>query len=190
MVTAAVFFADGFEEVEAITPCDLLARAGVDVTTVGVTGKEVKGAHGGVIRLQTQATLAEILKAGKTYDVLVLPGGLPGAQTLADTPELVQLLKDQKAAGRYIAAICASPALTLHGRGVMDPSQKGVCFNAMGSQMGGNYIADESVKSHVDGKIITSRGPGTAMDFGLTIIKTMIGESKAKEIAGNLLYDY
>eukprot|EP01057_Protomagalhaensia_wolfi_P002473 Protomagalhaensia_wolfi_Nauph_80__2472@NODE_2641_length_1031_cov_899_898185_g1978_i1_p1_GENE_NODE_2641_length_1031_cov_899_898185_g1978_i1NODE_2641_length_1031_cov_899_898185_g1978_i1_p1_ORF_typecomplete_len190_score48_78DJ1_PfpI/PF01965_24/2_7e35ThiJ_like/PF17124_5/1_1ThiJ_like/PF17124_5/3_1e05Catalase_C/PF18011_1/9_5e06_NODE_2641_length_1031_cov_899_898185_g1978_i1160729 len=187
MPTAAIFFADGFEEIEAVTPCDVLARAGFEVTVVGVTGSEVKGAHKGV-KLHADITIDQAKT--KVYDVLVLPGGMPGSKHLAESADVVEMAKKQKAEGRWVAAICASPAMTLHQKGVMDASQKGVCYTAMGKDMGGNYLSDEKITTHVDNKIITSRGPGTAMEFALTIVKLVAGESKAKEVAGALLYPH
>eukprot|EP01055_Gregarina_sp_Pseudo9_P002447 Gregarina_sp_Pseudo_9__2446@NODE_2733_length_893_cov_428_370023_g2500_i0_p1_GENE_NODE_2733_length_893_cov_428_370023_g2500_i0NODE_2733_length_893_cov_428_370023_g2500_i0_p1_ORF_typecomplete_len190_score43_83DJ1_PfpI/PF01965_24/5_1e35ThiJ_like/PF17124_5/0_43ThiJ_like/PF17124_5/1_1e06Catalase_C/PF18011_1/1_3e07GATase_3/PF07685_14/0_025LDcluster4/PF18306_1/0_037_NODE_2733_length_893_cov_428_370023_g2500_i0110679 len=187
MPSAAVFFADGFEEIEAVTPCDVLTRAGFTVTVVGVTGAEVKGAHKG-LRLKADKELSQV--TSETFDVIVLPGGLPGAKHLADSAQVIEMLKAQKSAGRWIAAICASPALTLHKKKIMEASQKGVCYTAMGKEMGENYIADEKVTTHVDGKIITSRGPGTAMEFSLTVAKHIVGEAKAKEVANALLYHH
>lgn len=184
--SAGVLFADGFEEIEGLTSADILVRAGFKVDHVGVTGNSVTGAHG--IKIQTALTIQEAAK--KSYDVVVLPGGMPGASNLAENQEVIKLLKAQQTNGKWIAAICASPVVVLVKKSIMGDA-KGVCYPAMEKDMG-DYLITSKDDCHVDTqhKIITSKGPATAMSFGLCIVKHILGQSKAQEVADALLYKH
>lgn len=175
-----VFFADGFEEVEALTTVDLLRRAGEVVRMVSIMGrKNVTGSHN--ISVDCDMVFEEI---GKTADLLVLPGGLPGTDHLRAHRELNHLLMEQYNDGRLLAAICAAPSVFaglnfLKGRkatsypGCVDPS---LC---------GEYVEDAVA---VDGNIITSRGVGTAIPFALALIGVLEGQEEADKIAASIVY--
>ena len=175
-----VFFADGFEEVEALTTVDLLRRADEDVRMVSIMGrKTVTGSHN--ISVECDMVFEEI---GRTADLLVLPGGLPGTNYLREHRELNHLLMEQYNDGGLVAAICAAPSVLaglnfLKGRkatsypGCVDPSQ---C---------GQYV-EEPVA--VDGNVITSRGVGTAIPFALALIEVLEGREKADQIADSIVY--
>ena len=132
--------AEGFEEIEAITPVDVLRRLDVDVTVASLDGLVVKGARG--ISVQADTTLAEV--AGRTFDLIVLPGGMPGAANLAASSLLGDMLKKQRAEGRMIAAICAAPAVVLHPLGLLG-DEKTSCYPAFQRRL------DEVVAGHVHG---------------------------------------
>ena len=110
MKKAIVFLADGFEEVEALTPVDYLRRAGVEVTVAGVSKTEITGSHG--IKVNADAALSDSL-LGEKYDAVIAPGGMPGAANLAATPLVEKLFKDAESRGAVIAAICAAPVVVL-----------------------------------------------------------------------------
>jgi 4-methyl-5(b-hydroxyethyl)-thiazole monophosphate biosynthesis len=163
--------AQGCEELEAVTIIDLLRRAGISVTSAGLDAQPVKASRGTV--LLADATLDQVLT--QDFDMIVLPGGQPGADHLRDDPRIQQLLKRQAAADRYVAAICAAPR-ALAQAGLLD-GKRATSFP--GSLEGSpaedvHYLTDPVV---VDGKLITSRGPGTAMDFALTLIELLLGRA-------------
>jgi 4-methyl-5(b-hydroxyethyl)-thiazole monophosphate biosynthesis len=177
-----VHLADGFEEVEALTPVDLLRRAGIDVETVSVMGRlNVRGTHG------VEVT-ADILFEDADYDhcdMIVLPGGSIGADNLRAHEGLTEKLLSFANQGRRIAAICASPAVVLGSLGILS-GRKATCYPGIEDEMVGAFpTAGNAVK---DGNIITSRGPATAMDFALAIIEELAGQDKRNEIATDLLY--
>ena len=179
MTTALLVLAPGFEEIEAVTPIDVLRRAGVEVVGAGVEGTRVEGAHGIVIEADT--TLADAPEA----DVLILPGGLPGAQHLRESPAVQARLEAQRAAGKRIAAICAAPALALTPSGVLDGKQA-TCYPGFEERFGETttFRADRVV---VDGDLTTSRGPGTALEFALSLVEQLVGPDKAAALRDGML---
>ena len=185
-----VLLAEGFEEVEAVTPIDYLRRAGFEVTVAAI-GKEllVCGAHG--LKLSADTFLAAVLKEGKAWDGVVIPGGLPGADNLAASEEVGALIKELNQAGKLVAAICASPAWVLSPLGIL-AGKKFCCYpgaeqkvlSPASASPGAKWIEDKVV---VDGNIITSRGPGTAGEFALAIVAKLAGEEEAKKQRKQLL---
>jgi 4-methyl-5(b-hydroxyethyl)-thiazole monophosphate biosynthesis len=177
-----VFLADGFEEVEAVTPVDYLRRAGIEVTAVSVSGsRTVTGAHG--LPVVAGAIIAD-LPADAAWDVLVCPGGMPGASNLAASAALVSLLKAQAGAGRLVAAICAAPAVVLAPLGLLR-GRRFTCYPGMeGSVSGAQWSADKVV---TDGNIITGRGAGTAGLFAEAIIERVLGRTEAEKVAEAVL---
>ena len=182
MSKACVFFADGFEEVEALTPVDLMRRAGIDVTTVAVGGGlGVKGSHGIEI---TADILFEDMDFGDT-DMLVLPGGMPGTLNLMNHKGLTALLDDFNSRGRKLAAICAAPSV--FGKlGLLD-GREAVCYPGFEKELG-NARIPENVTFVTDGNITTSRGAGTAMDFALELIRILEGEDTSAKIGNSVIY--
>jgi 4-methyl-5(b-hydroxyethyl)-thiazole monophosphate biosynthesis len=180
---ALVFLADGFEEVEAVTPIDYLRRAGITVTTVSVDKTKIilTGAHG--LQIFTDFRVAE-LPEGTEWDVLVCPGGMPGASNIAASAPTCALLKAQAAAGRWIAAICASPAVVLFPLGLLQ-DRRFTCYPGMEDQVSGAHWLPDPVVT--DKNIITSRGAGTAGLFAWTIISQVLNQEKADAVADSVL---
>jgi 4-methyl-5(b-hydroxyethyl)-thiazole monophosphate biosynthesis len=184
---AVVFLAEGFEEVEAVTPIDYLRRAGVEVTVAAAgSGEIVTGSHG--IPIKTSASLGDLVKQGgavsASWDAVVLPGGLPGANNLAASEALGSFLKEMAASGRWVCAICASPAVVLAPLGVLK-GKKFTCYPGMEKAVSGAYWSEDRVV--IDGNIITSRGAGTAGNFAAAIIEKLISEEAAEKIAQSVL---
>ena len=180
MASVLVPLAQGCEELEAVTIIDLLRRAGIEVVTAGLDAQPVRGSRGTV--LIADVTLDEVLD--RDFDMIVLPGGLPGADHLERDARLRALITRSSSAGRYIAAICAAPKV-LASAGLLDnriaTSFPGVLDAA--DVPGLSYREDAVVQ---DGKIITSRGPGTAMDFSLTLIENLVGKDKRDQVESAL----
>ena len=185
-----VLLAEGFEEVEAITPIDYLRRAGVEVTVAAVNkDPTVKGSHG--IQVVPDASLDDLAGAGKldpsSWDAVVVPGGLPGADNLAASKPAGVFLKGMAKAGKLVAAICASPARVLSPLGIL-AGKKFTCYpgeekNASPSS-GAEWKEDRVV---IDGNLVTSRGAGTAGEFAAAIIGELIGAEEAKKLADKVL---
>jgi 4-methyl-5(b-hydroxyethyl)-thiazole monophosphate biosynthesis len=180
MATVLVPLAQGCEELEAVTIIDLLRRAGITVVTAGLDDKPVKASRGVVLIPDT--TLGAALE--QHYDMVVLPGGQPGADHLNSDMRIREIVKKTNDAKRLVAAICAAPKVfasmgMLIGRRVT--AYPGVLDNM---NVPGMRITGEAVT--VDGGIITSRGPGTAMDFALTLIEKLLGTEKRAEVERGL----
>ncbi len=178
--TVLVVLADGFEEIEAITPIDVLRRAGLDVVVAGVGKREVTGAHD--IAVETDLMLEQYQGAP---DAVVLPGGMPGAENLNKSEALKDLLQKMKKSGKLIAAICASPAVVLAPNGILD-GKKATCFPGFEDQLGPKvkFLTDRVV---ADGQVITSRGPGTAMEFSLQLVSHLVSAEKAEQLAQKMV---
>jgi len=190
MKNAIVLLAEGFEEVEAVTPIDYLRRAGISVTIVAVSDSaadgslSVKGARG--ITVNADALLYDILRQGQTaaYDAVIIPGGMPGAANIAASKEAGTLIKEMAAAGKFVCAICAAPAVVLAPLGLLS-GKKFTCYPGMEEKVSNGKWTDERVA--IDGAIITSRGAGTAGAFAVAIIGQMLGEAAGEKIAGAVL---
>jgi 4-methyl-5(b-hydroxyethyl)-thiazole monophosphate biosynthesis len=177
-----LFLAEGFEEIEAISTIDILRRGGLEVVTVSVTGKNrVTGAH--QIPVVADKLFDETdFSAGQ---MLVLPGGMPGAKNLNAHAGLKALLKQYAAEGKKIAAICAAP-LVLGGLDLLQGKKATAYPGFEDTLRGANYVEDKVVK---DGNIITGRGPGFAFDFGLALVAELQGKNKAGEVSTGLLLE-
>jgi 4-methyl-5(b-hydroxyethyl)-thiazole monophosphate biosynthesis len=181
MASVLVPLAQGCEELEAITVVDLLRRAGIDVVTAGLDDRPVRASRGSV--LLADMSLEQALQGD--YDMVVLPGGLPGADHLDNDERVHDLLKSMAGSGGYTAAICAAPKVLARAgllQGKRATSYPGAF--APESVPGLEYV-DQAVVT--DGKVITSRGPGTAMDFALELIETLAGREKRDEVEAALL---
>lgn len=180
MASVLVPLAPGCEELEAVTVVDLLRRAGIEVTTAGLDGQPVKASRGTVLVPDTHldAVLAN------TYDMVALPGGLPGADHLNADPRIHALLHRQAAEGRYIAAICAAPKV-LASAGLLD-GKHATSFPGALEGIAVNDLHYEEKPVVEDGRIITSRGPGTAMDFALTLVERLAGREARDRVEGPL----
>jgi 4-methyl-5(b-hydroxyethyl)-thiazole monophosphate biosynthesis len=179
-----VFLANGFEEVEAITPIDYLRRAGIEVCTVSIgPDRTVTGAHG--IPVLADTTLRELAKPAAAWDGVLLPGGQPGASNLAASREVGALLKEFAASGKWVCAICASPAAILAPLGLLQ-GRRFTCFPGMEKGLaGGGQWSDAPVVIH--DHIITSRAAGTAGLWAAAIIGKLLSDGEAQKIASSVL---
>ena len=176
-----VFLANGFEEIEALTPVDLLRRAGKEVRVVGVGGKVITGSHG--IAVQTDITAAEIV-LGNDLEMIVLPGGMPGTLNL-EKNEIVQTAIDFCAdRGLYIAAICAAPSILGH-KGMLN-GKNAIAYPGFETQLTGANVTAHSVVQ--DGNIITAQGAGAAVAFGLKRVEVLVDARKAQAISDGICY--
>ena len=171
----AVLFANGFEEIEALTPVDILRRAGLKVVTVGVTGKTVTGSHG--ITYTADTTVADF--PNEKIDLLILPGGMPGTKNLDENPFTDEILQKTQNDGGRISAICAAP-MVLGKRGLLK-NKRACCYPGFE-----NYLIGASVTSNdvvTDGLITTARGMGVALDFSLRLLALLTDEKTALDMA-------
>ncbi|MBQ7474667.1 MAG: DJ-1/PfpI family protein [Clostridia bacterium] len=180
-----VLLADGFEEVEAICPIDVLRRGGIGVRTVGVTGREVRGSHGLILRADLSADEAVAAARREPPEMLVLPGGMPGTRNLdawAGTDEMIAAVE---AGGGFLAAICAAPSV-LGKRGKL-AGRRACCYPGFEDMLKGAEVSNDPVTR--DGKIVTSRGAGCAMKFALALLAALKGEAAAEETAKAVIYE-
>ncbi|CAD7851870.1 MAG: DJ-1/YajL/PfpI superfamily, includes chaperone protein YajL (former ThiJ), parkinsonism-associated protein DJ-1, peptidases PfpI, Hsp31 [Olavius algarvensis Gamma 1 endosymbiont] len=176
MIRVLIPLAEGCEELEAVTVIDLLRRAEIEVVTAGLAAGPVRASRNTVLVPDT--SLAAVMD--QTFDMIVLPGGLPGAQHLDQDERIHALLERQRAADRFTAAICAAPKV-LAGAGLLDGKSATNYPGAVAPEdFPGVALVDAPVV--VDGKVITSRGPGTAMDFALQLIESLVGKAKRDEV--------
>lgn len=181
MKEIALFLAEGFEEIEALTVADLGRRAGLTVDTVSVTGQAyVTGSHG--ISVRADLLWEEMDKPG--YRALVLPGGMPGTKNLEAHQDLMALVDAYYREGRYVAAICAAPSILGH-RGILR-GRSACCADGFEDQLEGARVTRNKVE--LSENVITSRGMGTAIPFGLTLTALFSGKEKAEELAGRICY--
>jgi 4-methyl-5(b-hydroxyethyl)-thiazole monophosphate biosynthesis len=175
-----VAVADGIEELEAIAIIDCLGRAGAEITVASVNKIQINTCR--KVKITADCLIGDCL--GKTYDLLALPGGMPGAEHLRDSKELAEMLKKQKDAGRLYAAICASPAVVFEYQGLL-AGKKATCFPAMAEKLKNKEAANQRVV--VDGNCITSQGPGTAIEFAIKLVEILFGSEKTRAIAKTML---
>ena len=182
MKKACVILAEGFEEVEAITPIDYLRRAGVEVTVLGVGGTSIRGSHD--IRVEAEAALDEG-SAAKAWDCVVVPGGGVGARNIAASREAVALIRAQAAAGGLVAAICAAPAVVLHGGCNLLQGRRFTGYPGTEAQVtGATFVPDRVV---IDGNLVTARGAGCAGEFARSIVAILVGKEAAADLASKVL---
>jgi protein deglycase len=173
---ALLILADGFEEIEALTPADILRRADISVTTAAVNQLKVTGAHKIIVIAD------KILDKNDTqYDICILHGGTPGVANLAASPLVKSIVTTMYRDGKYIAAICAAPARVLAPLGILD-GKKATCFPGCETNFSPSttYLEQDVV---IDGNIITSRGAGTSIAFALAIVEQLRGKEIADKIS-------
>lgn len=171
--------AQGTEEMEAITIIDVLRRSGTKVVVASVDDITIKASQG------TEFKAEKLIKdcMDEQFDLIVLPGGIPGAMNLRDSEELGTLLKRQAAENKMYGAICASPAIVLHHHGLVTPGNV-TCHPGFVDQIdNGNILEDKVV---VDGNCVTSRGAGTACDFALKLVELLYDNEKKKQVMQGL----
>ncbi len=181
MPRALVLLATGFEEVEAVTVINLLRRAGVVVDVAALGERIVKGAHD--ISLTADSVLPRDLASLAAFDLVVLPGGMPGTRHLAEDPRVAALLTAAHAAGKWIGAICAAPSV-LGAAGLL-AGRRATCFPGFEEQCHGAMLSTDPVV--VDERIITSRGVGTAIPFALALVRALQGAAAAESLAAKIL---
>ncbi len=174
-----VLLAEGFEEVEFVTIVDVLRRASVDVAIVGLEAGPIDGSHG--IRIMPD-TLVDNITANQ-FDGVVVPGGYPGFVNLGEDERVLKLLRDMNLSGKYIAAICGAPAV-LSKAGVIRDEKVTIHPGVKDQLVNGSYVDQRVV---VDGRIVTSQGPGTAMEFSLKLVELFAGKAKMEEVKDDIL---
>ena len=175
-----IILGKGFEEAEALVPCDLLRRAGVEVRLAGIGGLDITGSHGITVRADCVAETADFLDA----EMLVMPGGLGGVASIRASETVLSAVRALHEKERFIAAICAAPTV-LAELGITD-GKKATCYPGMESEMGSASMQDAPVVQ--DGKLITGRAAGASFDFALALITALRGEEAAKKVAAGIVY--
>ena len=175
-----MFLANGFEEVEALCPLDLLRRAGLEVTTVGVGGESVCGSHG----ISVACDIPDTHFRDAAPDMIILPGGMPGTKNLDASPVVESAIRAALRKDSYIAAICAAPMI-LGKRGLLR-GKEAICFPGFEKYLEGATISNEKVV--LDGKILTGIGMGASHDFGFKMIEIFKGKETADKLCGSVLY--
>ncbi len=174
MIKALVCLAQGFEETEAIVPIDILRRSGIQVDVAGVDSTEIISSHN--IKIVCDI---EISQAQETYDVIVLPGGMPGSSNLANSFEVIRRVINTSQNG-FVCALCAAPAVVLANTGILD-KKKATCYPSM-EKVAPSINFTHEIRCIVDNKVITAQGPGVAEEFAFTIVKEVLGEEKMLEL--------
>lgn len=178
----AILLANGFEEMEALCPCDCLRRAGLEVRLVSVDGsKMIMGAHG--IDVVADCTIDEMCE--EEIELLLLPGGMGGVQEISASSAALELIRQVYAADRYVAAICAAPTIlaALH----ITDGKQATCFPGMEKEMGTAQMRTDAPVVQ-DGKVITSTAAGTAMDLALYLVQVLKGADAAAQLKESLVY--
>lgn len=179
MKTVLVLMADGSEELETVTVVNILRRGGISVTLAGLTEGPLRGSRG--VTIQPDTTLDEALRGD--FDMIVLPGGQPGTRHLQADARVFRLLQQMMQQGKFVAAICAAPSV-LATAGLL-AGRQATCFpNSLDDFPNVQLRPDAIVE---DGQIITSRGPGTAMDFALRLLERLAGLAKRQEVEAGLV---
>lgn len=179
-----VLLADGFEEIEAICPIDLLRRGGCRVVTVGVTGREVTASHG--VRFTCDMTGTEALDAIRKEppEMTVFPGGMPGTRHLDEWDGTDVFIEATGSAGGFLAAICAAPSV-LGVRGILK-GKRAVCYPGFEDALSGATVLFDDVVT--EGKVITSRGAGCAMKFALELLRALKGKAESDRVAESVIF--
>ncbi len=181
MTKIAVFLADGCEEIEALAVVDLLRRAGIMTDMLSVKGGQlISGSHGIIFR--SDMILSEVDLS--SYDGIILPGGLTGTKNLKESEKVISAVQEFAASGKLVAAICAAPSV-LAKAGILE-GKHATSYPGVGEQMPGCIYETDTVVC--DGNLITSRGMGTAIDFGLAIVAYFKDEAAAESLADKIVY--
>ena len=169
-----MFLANGFEEIEALLPLDLMRRAGLEVTTVGIGGKDITGSHG----ITVKADIADSELSDSSPECVILPGGMPGTKNLDASPVVHKALDDALENNSLICAICAAPMI-LGKRGILR-GKKATCFPGFEEYLEGATVGGRAVR---DGQVITGIGMGAALEFGIEIVAALKGREEADKLA-------
>jgi len=182
MAKVCIPLANGFEDIEAITLIDVIRRGGIKVVTAGVGGEIIESAHN--VKVMADTTIEKV--SADDFDLVVLPGGLPGATNLAESDEVKKLLQDMDNKGKYVGAICAAP-IALKEAGVLKERYTAYPGWEENIRKEG-YVSDKKVVE--DKNVLTSKGPATAICFALEIVKKFAGEDSYNQLKAGLLADF
>jgi len=174
-----VLLADGFEEVEFVTIVDVLRRADLEVTVVGLKAGPIDGSHG--VKIMPDTSVDDITAA--QFDGVVLPGGYPGFVNLGEDERVLKLVREMNLSGKYLTAICGAPSV-LSKAGVIEGKKVTIHPGVKDQLVTGNYVDQRVV---VDGQVVTSQGPGTAMEFSLKLVELFSGRAKMEEVKEDIL---
>ena len=177
-----ILLGTGFEEIEAVSPCDILRRGGVEVQFAGIGGRLITGGNG--ITVQADCSVEEMDL--DQMDMIVLPGGLGGVRSVLGSETAMNAVRYSYENGKYVAAICAAPTV-LAGLGITDGRQA-VCYPGMEDQMGSAVMVDADAVA--DGKVLTGRAPGAALEFGYLLLKTLKDAETAEKVRGGMVYKH
>lgn len=174
-----VFLANGFEEIEALAPIDILRRAEIDVKTVGIGSNIVRGAHNIPVITDLDSNEVEL---NDNIDMIVLPGGMPGTLNLEENDNVQKAIDFCLIKDKYISAICAAPSILGH-KGILD-RKRATCFPGFEKELGKANYSDDLVVN--DGKITTAKGAGAALKFGLKLVELLVSKDKAEALEASL----
>lgn len=176
-----MFLAEGFEEIEALCPLDLMRRANIEVTTVGVEASQITGAHG----ITVCADITDKEFKFENVDMIFLPGGMPGTLNLAASKTVIAAIELAVKENTYIAAICAAPSI-LGDMGLLR-GKEAICYPGFEDRLTGAVISDKKVV--LDGKVLTAAGMGAALDMGLRIVEIFRGKAFADDLRKAVIAD-
>ena len=184
MIMVCIILGKGFEEIEAAAPCDILRRGGVDVYFAGIGGTEIEGSHG--IVYKADMTLEEAAKRESDIDLIVVPGGLGGVESIENSPEAMRLISEVFERTGRAAAICAGPRV-LGKLGILK-DRSAVCYPGMESEIN---CRDTHPEKHVvfSDDVVTGRGPGSALHFGFALLKLLKGEKTASDVKKAMYFE-
>ena len=177
----AMLLGTGFEPLEAVAPCDILRRGGVEVKLAAIGEKLVEAGHG--VRVEADCTLAEL--DVKSLEMIILPGGLGGVRAIGASNAALGAVREVYDAGGFVAAICAGPTV-LAKLGLLE-GRRATCYPGCEDEMAGAVMQNAGVVR--DGRIITGRAAGAAVDFGLALLAALKGEDEAKRVAAEIVYE-
>lgn len=176
-----MFLAEGFEEIEALCPLDIMRRAGLSVQTVGIGGKNITGAHG----ITVAADIVDSEFTASDAEMIFLPGGMPGTLNLASSNTVITAIQNATKNNIYISAICAAPSI-LGDMGLL-VGKEAICYPGFEDRLTGARISDKRVVQ--DGMIITAAGMGVALDLGLKIVEIFCGKETSDKLRKAVIYD-
>ncbi len=176
-----MFIAEGFEEIEALCPLDIMLRAGLGVTTVGIGGTQITGSHG----ITVKTDISDVDYPSGVHDMIFLPGGMPGTLNLAASKTVISAIRTAWQNDSYIAAICAAPSI-LGDMGLLD-GKSAVCYPGFEDRLAGASVPNEKVV--LDGKILTAKGMGAATEMGLKIVEIFCGTDAAQNLKHAIIAD-
>lgn len=183
MAKALLFLAPGFEEIEALSIIDTLRRAGVEVVMAGLQKGTIEGAHG--INVIPDRAIDDDITI-EDFDAVILPGGNPGYVNLGKDPRVLDFAIKAFETGKIVAAICAAPSVLAKG-GILQ-GKKATIYPGMEALLTGAKPVNERVV--VDGTLVTSQGPGTALEFGIKLVELLVGTQKARELKAELVVNF
>jgi 4-methyl-5(b-hydroxyethyl)-thiazole monophosphate biosynthesis len=174
-----ILLAEGFEEVEFVTIVDILRRADLEVTVVGLKAGPIDGSHG--VKIMPDTLVDKVTAA--QFDAVVLPGGYPGFVNLGEDERVLKLVRDMASGDKYLTAICGAPSV-LSKAGVIEGKKVTIHPGVKDQLVTGSYVDQRVV---VDGRVVTSQGPGTAVEFSLKLVELFAGKAKMEEVKEDIL---